>query len=63
MASSDDNRVADNIDLDRAIWFLLAASPVAASGVPASPVTGDFILQETGFLIRLEDGSGFIVQE
>ncbi len=59
----DDNRVADNIDLDRAIWFLLAASPVASGGVPASPVTGDFILQEDSFLIRLEDATGFIVQE
>lgn len=60
---NDDSRIADNIDLDRAIWFLLAASPVASSGVPASPATGDFILQEDGSLIRLEDGSGFIIQE
>lgn len=63
MAPNEENRIADNIDLDRAIWFLLAASPVAASGVPASPVAGDFILQENGSLIRLEDGTGFILQE
>lgn len=55
-------RIADNINLERVVWFLTAISPTSGGSVPVVPGINNAILQEDGFFILQEDGA-FILQE
>jgi len=61
-------RIADNINLERVVWFLTAIAPSTGGNTvrpspPSPPGGGGSILQEDGSFIVLEDGTGNIIQE
>lgn len=58
------NSIADNIDLERVVWFLSVIGGSVSTAPIMPPAISDAILQEDSFFITQEvDGTSLILQE